>query len=44
MIGLEENNFDTLKQLANQVGLTIEIILKRRTLIERLFVVQFQRK
>ena len=44
MVALEENNFDTLKELANQFGLSIDIILKRRTLIERLFVVQFQRK
>ena len=44
MIGLEENNFDTLKQLANHVGLDIDLVLKRRTLIERLFVVEFRRQ
>jgi release factor glutamine methyltransferase len=44
MVGLEENNLDTLKQIANQVGLNTDIVLKRRTLIERLFVVEFQRK
>ncbi|CAF2812201.1 unnamed protein product [Rotaria sp. Silwood2] len=44
MVALEENNFNTLKELANQVGLNIDIILKRRTLIERLFVVEFRRK
>ncbi|CAF3725801.1 unnamed protein product [Rotaria sordida] len=41
MVALEENNFDTLKELANQVGLNIDIILKRRTLIERLFVMNY---
>jgi hypothetical protein len=44
MVALEENNFDTLKELADQVGLNSDIILKRRTLIERLFVVEFRRK
>ena len=44
MIALEENKFDTLKELANDVGLNIEIVMKRRTLIERLFVVEFQKK
>ena len=44
MIALEENNFDRLAQLADRVGMTSEIVLKRRTLIERLFVVQFQKK
>ncbi len=43
MIALEENNFETIQQLAKEVGLTSEIVLKRRTLIERLFVVQFRR-
>ena len=44
MIALHENNFDTLKELANQVQLNIDIVMERRTLIERLFVVEFQRK
>lgn len=44
MIALEENDFDTLKKLAEQVGLDVQIVMKRRTLIERLFVVEFQKK
>lgn len=44
MIALEENDFETLQRLANQVGLQVEIVMKRRTLIERLFVVEFRRK
>lgn len=44
MIALEENDFDTLKELGDQAGLRAEVVLKRRTLIERLFVVEFQRK
>jgi release factor glutamine methyltransferase len=44
MIALEENNFERLAELADRVGMTSEIVLKRRTLIERLFVVQFKKK
>ncbi|UJR15604.1 hypothetical protein I4U23_002540 [Adineta vaga] len=44
MVALEENDFDTISEFGNQNGLSAEIVLKRRTLIERLFVVEFQRK
>lgn len=44
MIALEENDFETLKQLGEQVGLNAQIVMKRRTLIERLFVIEYRKK
>ena len=45
MIALEENNFDTLKELANQVGLDIDIVLKRtNTVLNDYLLYEFRRK
>ena len=44
MVALEENNFERIEELAGLAGLKVDIVLKRRTLIERLFVAQFERK
>ncbi|CAF0848476.1 unnamed protein product [Didymodactylos carnosus] len=44
MIALELNSVETLTLIAKKFNLTMEIVLKRRTLIESLIVVKFKRK
>jgi release factor glutamine methyltransferase len=44
MVALEENNFERIKQFAERLDFNVDIVLKRRTLIERLLVIQFEKK
>ena len=43
LLALEENGFDRLKEMAERHRMKIELVMKRRTLIERLFVVQLEK-
>lgn len=43
LVALEENGFERLKEIAERCEMKTEIVLRRRTLIERLFVLQFEK-
>lgn len=43
LLALEENGFDRLKEITERFQLKIDLVMKRRTLIERLFVVRIEK-